>query len=129
VGTRAHRGIVFVADDENAFRDSLQDALEDKGYLVLPARSGAEALARMHGFSGSALAIVDLNMPGMDGWELIDTMRKDVALADIRIVVVSSNELRPIDGADRQLQKPLRLKDLLRTVEELTACGLPRPAF
>lgn len=116
-----NKGIIFIAEDEATFRAILQEALEDSGYLVLPARSGTEALARMHGFSGSALAIVDLNMPGMNGWELIEAMRADDDLKHIRILVVSSCDPPPIQGADRMLQKPLKLKDLLRTVAELTA--------
>jgi CheY-like chemotaxis protein len=120
VATSSHKGLIFIADDEATFRGSIQDALEDRGYLVLSARSGSEALARMHGFTGAALAIVDLNMPGMNGWELIETMRADENLAQVRILVVSSHAGEPIQGADRLLQKPLKLKDLLRTVEELT---------
>jgi CheY-like chemotaxis protein len=120
VGTRTYKGLVFVADDEATFRGSIQDALEDRGYLVLSARNGTEALARMYGFHGAALAIVDLNMPGMNGWELIATMRAHENLAGVRILVVSSHAGEPIEGVDRLLQKPLKLKDLLRTVEELT---------
>lgn len=121
MGTSTHKGLVFVADDEATFRGSIQDALEDRGYLVLSARNGIEALARMYGFSGHALAIVDLNMPEMNGWELIANMRAHENLSQVRIVVVSSQAGEPIQGVDRLLQKPLKLKDLLRTVEELTA--------
>lgn len=113
------KGVIFVFDDEAAFRDSLQDAFEDSGYFVLPARSGTEALARMHRFSGHAIAIIDLNMPGMDGWELIETMRADEELAHIPIFVVSSQEGQPVQGADRVFRKPLVLDELLRAVQEL----------
>lgn len=121
MATARRKGTIFIADDESAFRESIQDALEDLGYLVLPARGGVEALARMHGFSGNGLAIVDLNMPEMDGWELIENMRADANLAHIPIVVVSSHGREPVAGADRHLGKPLRLNELLRTVQELMA--------
>ncbi len=118
---KAHKGVIFIAEDEPAVLESMQDALEDAGYLVLPGRDGHEALARMHGVSGASLAIVDLTMPGMDGWDLITRMRADKDLAHIPILVVSSHGRDPIKGADRLLRKPLTLKDLLRAVEELLA--------
>lgn len=121
VAPAQRRGTIFIADDEPTFRESIQDALEDVGYLVLPARGGIEALARMHGFSGNGLAIVDLNMPEMDGWELIENMRADKNLAHIPIVVVSSHGRDSATLADRHLEKPLRLGELLRTVQELMA--------
>ncbi len=114
-----HKGVVFLADDDADLRENLQDALEDAGYLVLPARSGTEALARMRGLSGAALAIVDLNMPGMDGWELISAMRADKELASIPVLVISSHGRDPVKGANGFLRKPLALKELLRAVQEL----------
>jgi CheY-like chemotaxis protein len=121
VSWTTHRGVIFAADDEPGFRENVQDALEDAGYLVLGARNGIEALARMRGISGPAVAIVDLNMPGMSGWELIEKMRSSRDLANIPILVVSSAGGEPIKGADRLLRKPIALEDLLRTVQELMA--------
>lgn len=121
VAWSTHRGVIFTANDEAGFRDNVQDALEDAGYLVLAARNGLEALARMRGFSGPALAIIDLNMPGMGGSELIEKMRADSDLACIPILVVSAQEDEGVKGADRVLRKPVALDDLLRTVQELIA--------
>lgn len=116
-----HRGVIFAADDEAGFRENIQDALEDAGYLVLSARNGSEALARMRGIWGPSLAIVDLNMPDMNGWELIEKMRADRELACIPILVVSSQGNEPVRGADRLLRKPVAIEDLLRNVQELMA--------
>lgn len=119
-----HGRIIFLADDDHDLRESLQDALEDAGYVVLPARSGTEALARMRGISMASLAIVDLNMPDMDGWELISTMRADQHLSTIPILVISSHGRESVTGVERFFRKPLVLTDLLRTVQEL----LPSPS-
>jgi two-component system, chemotaxis family, sensor histidine kinase and response regulator PixL len=116
-----HRGVIFTADDEPGVRENLQDALEDAGYLVLSARDGKEALARMRGTWGPSLAIVDLNMPTMSGWELIERMRSDRELSCIPILVLSANGNEPVRGADRLLRKPVTIEELLRNVQELLA--------
>jgi CheY-like chemotaxis protein len=116
---RLYRGIVFVTDDEDAFRDSTKDLLQDSGYLVLSARTGTEALARMRGIVGPAVALLDLVMPGMDGWHLIRTMRADADLRRIPIVVLSAHVGESVEGADRVLRKPYNVTTLLETLEEL----------
>lgn len=116
----AHKGVVFVADDEDALRDSTQDILEDAGYLVLSARNGTEALARMRGISGPAVAVIDLVMPGMDGWHLIEAMRADKNLAVIAVIVLTAHDGRdPVKGADRVIRKPYKPSELVGAVQDL----------
>jgi CheY-like chemotaxis protein len=113
------KGIVFMTDDEDALREATQTFLEEEGYIVLGARSGSEALARMRGISGPAVAIVDLVMPGMDGWQLIARMRADSQLRRIPIVVLTAVGGEAHDGADRVLRKPCPPAQLLDVVNEL----------
>ncbi len=113
------RTIVFVVVDEPDVRESTEELLEDVGYLVLSARSGEEALVRMRGIFGRAVAVVDLVMPGMDGWALIAAMRSDPALADVRIIVVSARGAEPVEGADVTMAKPYVAAELLAAVERL----------
>jgi len=112
-------GIVFVADDEPELREATTRVLEHTGYLVLPARDGLEALARMHGISGRALAIIDLSMPKMNGVELIRRMRADARLSYIPILVITSSEVATVDGADLLLHKPFLPSTLLDAVRAL----------
>src|SRR5690349_16785461 len=98
---RTYHGIVFLAEDEDRLRDATQQLLEDAGYLVLSARDGVEALARMKGFAGGCVAVIDLLMPGMDGWELVDAMRSDSQLAQIPIIVISGQKRAVVPRADR----------------------------
>jgi CheY-like chemotaxis protein len=115
-----HKGVVILADDEDDLRVSLGEILEDDGYLVLTARSGAEALARMRGIFGPAIAIIDLIMPGMDGWQLIEEMRADERLARLPIVVITGRGDEPVPaGADLLLRKPYAIDELLSAVREL----------
>lgn len=115
-------GIVFLADDEDAHRESLRELLEDEGYYVLQARDGRETLARMEGVWRSSVAIVDLMMPGMDGFGLIAAMQAHPELRRIPIIVLSSNRVtEPIPGAARVLRKPCRPEALFGHVRELLA--------
>lgn len=116
---RTYHGIVFLAEDEDRLRDETQHLLEGAGYLVLTARDGVEALARMRGFAGGSVAIIDLLMPGMDGWELVDAMRGDSRLAQIPIIVTSGQRRAVVPGADRFVAKPYRPSELLAAVHEL----------
>jgi CheY-like chemotaxis protein len=118
-----HKGVIFLAEDDTDVRENFEDALEDAGYLVLPARSGIEALARMRGLSSRAVAVVDLNMPDMNGSELIAAMRGEKDLASIPILAISADAREPVAGADRFLRKPFELKELLRSVHELLPPG------
>lgn len=120
-----HKGVIFLAEDDTDVRENFEDALEDAGYLVLPARSGTEALARMRGMSSGAVAIVDMNMPDMNGAELISTMRAEKGLAQIPILAISAHAKEPIAGADLFMRKPFELKELLRAVHQLLSA--PRP--
>lgn len=115
--------MVFIADDEDAFRDSTTELLEAAGYLVLPARNGVEALARMRGYAGTAVAVVDLGMPGMDGAGLIRAMRTDTRLRCIPIVVVTARDVHAVEGADRVLKKPLARVALVRAIEGFGAAA------
>ena len=114
-----YRGVVFVAEDEDQIRELTQDLLEDAGYLVLTARDGEEAMARMRGISGRALAIIDVNMPYMGGLALIASMKKDTDLRRIPVVVTSGRPEPTGHGGDRFLRKPYAPQVLLSVVEEL----------
>ncbi|HZS39767.1 MAG TPA: response regulator [Polyangia bacterium] len=114
-----HRGIVVVVDDDDDIRTTLEEFLEDTGYLVLTSRDGAEALTRMRGISGRAVAIVDLMMPNLDGWDLIAAMRADRNLSRIPVVVISARGHAPVRGANVVMPKPLVPSQLLAILNDL----------
>lgn len=114
-----YRGVVFLAEDEDAVRALAQDVLEAAGYLVLGARDGVEALARMRGVWSQAVAVIDLLMPRMDGESLIAAMRADSELAGIPVIAVSGH----FDGlrapVERFMRKPYLPDDLVEAVNAL----------
>ena len=110
------KGIVFVVDDDEDLLESVEDVLEDEGFVVLGARSGEEALARMRGVSGPCAAIVDLMMPEMSGWELVQAMKADPTLAQIPIITCSAHKVERIYPDHQHLRKPLHTQTLVAAV-------------
>ncbi len=111
--------IVFVVDDEDGLRTSMEEFLEDNGYLVLTARNGVEALERMRGIVGRAVAVVDMRMPVMDGSALIDAMTSHPELSRIPVVVLSGHVQTPVRGAAAVLKKPYVPAELLAAIERV----------
>jgi len=111
---------VFLVDDDDAIRDAVESVLSSAGWLVVTASDGTEALGLMRHCVHPAVAVIDLVMPGMNGWELIARMKNDPKLAVYPIVVLSGKILRePIPGVARVLEKPAELSTLLDVLHEL----------
>lgn len=114
---------VLVAEDEDIVRGLISEYLENRGYRVIEAEDGRQALEkfRMHQ-AEIGLVITDLTMPNMDGWETMAAMR---ALAPGLYVILSSghDEAKVMAGAGSEqphafLRKPYDMKDLAREVEK-----------
>ena len=114
---QTHKGIVFVVDDDEDLLHSIEEVLEDEGYLVLGARSGEEALSRMRGISGRATAVVDLLMPDMNGWQLMERMKTDEELSQIPVIICTGQEAL-VDGGHTVLHKPVHAQKLLAAVRD-----------
>lgn len=115
--------MILVVDDEPAIVELITSALEDEGHLVTTARDGREALSMLRE-RRPCLAIVDLMMPRMNGWELRRAMLGEPALADIPVAIVTAFADPGDLGATAVLHKPFRLDAIV----ELAArhCGAPR---
>jgi DNA-binding response OmpR family regulator len=106
---------VLIVDDEADIRDAVSELLSDEGYEVLGASDGDEALEKARAFHPS-LVLLDLMMPGMNGWEFRARQKGDPELASIPVVVVSA--LGRVAGLDAAayLEKPFEVDDLLTAV-------------
>src|SRR5690242_19843865 len=91
------RAAVLVVDDDDGVRSELRDLLESENYDVLEARDGKEALSILSLGAAAAihLIVLDLVMPCMSGWELIDVLRLDPTLRRIPVLVMSG---MPVHG-------------------------------
>jgi len=81
--------IILVADDSPSIRKFISYALLSKGYEIIPASDGMEALEKMPN-QNINLVITDLNMPNIDGFELIKTIRGNEVYKEIPIIILSS---------------------------------------
>jgi CheY-like chemotaxis protein len=119
VGWVRYKGLVFLAEGEDALRLSAEALLQSVGYLVLSARDGKEALARMRGASAPAVALVDLAMSGMDGHSLIAAMRADAELSHIPVIAMSKQREMPEPPVEGFVLKPYASSELVAAVNAL----------
>lgn len=120
---------VLIVDDSNLVRRFHRDALERAGFEVDEALNGVEALEKLSGES-FGLVILDINMPQMDGFTLLKTLRRQTAPISSVPALVISTEAGPQDvsaaraaGANFYLVKPVNQNVLVEHVAIM--CGLP----
>src|SRR5687767_13429468 len=82
VGPSPRSRTVLIVEDDEVLREELAQALRDQGIDVATASDGVEAL-QMARSERPAVAIVDIMMPRMNGWEFADAVRNDPALAGL----------------------------------------------
>jgi signal transduction histidine kinase/DNA-binding response OmpR family regulator len=117
---RAER-VLVVEDDAHAY-DLIATALNSAGYLSVRARHGDEAI-RLARESRPIAVTLDLVLPGIDGWEVLKTLKSDAATRDIPVVIISRVDERDLGvalGADDYFVKPVDRDRLLSRVRQLT---------
>ena len=123
--TPADGTCVLVVDDERDILSFVRDALTDEGYEVTVATSGEEAL-RAVAERRPDLIMLDVNLPGVDGWEVLSHLRA-AAGEQTPVVVMTGGYLAQeqalASGAQGYLGKPFDLDDLISSVA--AHAGLP----
>jgi CheY-like chemotaxis protein len=113
---------VLVVDDHDDARDTLARALLKHGITVHAAWSGEDALRHFREGFRPCTVVLDLRMPGMDGWALWDRMRNDPALQDIPVIVVSGYPDEEHGARDRGVAeffaKPAPVDGLVAAIHE-----------
>jgi len=117
---RAER-VLVVEDDAHAY-ELISTALGSAGYLSVRARHGDEAI-RLAREARPIAVTLDLVLPGIDGWEVLKTLKSDDATRDIPVVIISRVDERDLGvalGADDYFVKPVDRDRLLNRVRQLT---------
>ena len=90
------RSTVLLIEDDHEIRVSVRNLLEDEGYKVLTAANGLSALDLLvRSPSPPCLILLDLMLPVLDGWHLVERLRTDPRLAQIPIAVLSAFDSPP----------------------------------
>ena len=117
------KGTILVVDDNPDNVEILRAFLESRGYTVTSAAEGRAALARMDEVRPQ-LVLLDVMMPGMDGWQVCRTIKNHPELGSVTKVVMVTAKGAFEDkfeglrsGADDYVVKPVDFKDLLDKVE------------
>lgn len=122
-------GSVLIVEDNITIRKALADLLSLRGYKVLQAGDGQEALERLREHPLPALILLDLMMPGMDGWTFLEHKERDSALAPIPVVLTSAVASillpRQLPSVVASINKGCDLPALQRFVERY--CGEEYP--
>ena len=117
---------VLVADDKDTGRELVRTVLEKSGHQVFEASDGEQAVAearRIH----PDLIILDIHMPGLDGFEVIEKLRREDGFAATPIIALTASAMmgdreRAIaSGFTGYITKPIRLGALRAEVERLLA--------
>jgi two-component system response regulator CpxR len=121
---------ILSVEDDSAIREAIQDVLSFAGYEVKTAENGKEALDLLHDERFPPdLILLDLMMPVMDGWRLIEELNKENDLSKIPVVIVSAvastESVHSQPNVKKVIKKPVVIEQLLNVVKDI--CG-PAPS-
>ncbi len=117
-----HQITVMVIDDDRITRETLETILQEKGYGTLLASSGEEALGIMEKETPD-LILLDLVMPGIDGYQVLQALKGEERWKDLPVIFLSARSTAPERamglglGAEDYLEKPFANEELLANIE------------
>lgn len=122
----ASKGTVLIADDDPEILTMLSLRLSKKGYKVYEAADGLQTI-QIAREKRPDLVLLDVMMPGKNGWEVARELRNDPQFADVGIVMLTAigekvNEMTsPLYGADEYVDKPFDFSDLEGKIAKVIA--------
>ena len=125
-GRRSAVATVLAVDDDHVIRGLLQVNLEMEGYDVMTAVDGQDALVKV-GERRPDLILLDVMMPRVSGWQVVERLKAEASTSDIPVVFLSARAMeadirKGLElGVDRYVTKPFDPIDLMDLVGELLA--------
>ncbi len=124
--TKMHEAkTVLIIEDEAELRDFASRVLELEGYRVLQAEDGDEGLRLAREERRIALVLLDLKLPGTDGWAVLKQLKKEPELSSIPVIVFTASVAEPqreralTMGAADYLVKPLSAASLKKVITRI----------
>jgi len=121
---KGNRATILIIEDEDDIRTFASRVLELEGYRVLQAGDGDEGLRLARG-NQVAMVLLDLRLPGRDGWAVLSQMKSDPELSSIPVVVFTASAGVPqqsralAEGAADYLVKPLSATSLRKSIARI----------
>jgi PAS domain S-box-containing protein len=118
--------LILLVDDNEANVTTLSSYLKAKGYQLCIGKNGSEGVA-LAASERPDMILMDIQMPEMDGLEAIQKIRQDLQLVEVPIIALTALAMdqdrdRALEaGANEYLSKPVKLKQLVATIEQLLA--------
>lgn len=119
----SNNNVALVIDDDPIMLDILENYVSKLGYQVILANSGADGLKLAQELH-PRIIILDVMMPGIDGWTVLSTLKENPILANIPVIITSLTEDRSIGyglGAVEYLTKPIDRDELSRVLKKYLA--------
>jgi adenylate cyclase len=118
-----HNVKILVIEDDEYSRDALAHLLVSEGYEAQSASDGESGLEKAHEIHPDVI-VLDLNLPGIDGKQVIEMIRSDGPLKSVPILVVTGDEAKDAQaavdlGADGYLTKPVEFDELINAISGL----------
>ena len=108
---------ILIVDDDPDIRDALEDLLAERGFTVLAASNGVEALNLLRSDPAPpSMILLDVMMPVMDGYGFLEERRKDPALSQIPVAIITAGhgvDLSRLGGTMPVLFKPINVRELM----------------
>lgn len=120
ITTPAQGSVILVIDDDSVVQELLQNYLNKQGYQVALASNGHDGIELAHKLKPQAITL-DVMMPGVDGWMVLNQLKKDPELSRIPVIIVSFIEDKSIGyslGASEYLSKPVDRDQLNRVLKK-----------
>ena len=116
--------VVLIVDDDEGIRETVQLVLQMEHHTTALAAHGGEALTWLGQHGPPCLILLDLMMPFVDGWEVIDRLRHDDRLAQVPVVIITAFNRDLGSAAELPiLRKPIELYDLLSVTNSYGCTG------
>lgn len=113
---------VLIVDDDDDMRETLRVCLEEEGFDVRTARNGREAFEQLAKGALPGLILLDLMMPEMNGWEVLERLRNDPLRSAIPVAVMSGSHRGEVKSATYVVPKPFDLGAIIDIVHEHCGC-------
>lgn len=110
--------VVLIVEDDDSIREIVSRVLEDEGYTIQTAENGLRGLEQFY-LTLPDLIVLDVKMPEMDGWEMLERLREISGCPVIMLTVFGSTDdiIRGLElGADDYLVKPFGVQELIARV-------------